>query len=150
MAANQSDRADNVIRGTKWEQVEVIRKNIRDFKTQNGVEKVVVLWTANTERYAAVEEGLNDTMENLLRSWEMLEILYLFGHPIYSKILDEITNRKISCLAEEQFNDAFLRSICRSDQIMIHLRSKIRTFQSQFLIKQSLLHCNQIPLEMQN
>jgi myo-inositol-1-phosphate synthase len=32
------------------------------------VDKIVVLWTANTERYSNVCTGLNDTMENLLAS----------------------------------------------------------------------------------
>lgn len=68
IAANQSDRADNVITGTKQEQLEVIRKNIRDFKAANKVDKVIVLWTANTERFSAVSEGLNDTANNLLNS----------------------------------------------------------------------------------
>lgn len=34
------------------------------------MEKLVVLWTANTERYSNVIAGLNDTMENLLASVE--------------------------------------------------------------------------------
>jgi myo-inositol-1-phosphate synthase len=29
---------------------------------------VIVLWTANTERFCDVAKGLNDTTENLLRS----------------------------------------------------------------------------------
>lgn len=33
-----------------------IRADIRDFKAANGLDKVVVLWTANTERFAAIEE----------------------------------------------------------------------------------------------
>jgi myo-inositol-1-phosphate synthase len=37
------------------------------------VDKVVVLWTANTERYSAVSVGLNDTTENLLASVEKNE-----------------------------------------------------------------------------
>lgn len=32
------------------------------------MDKVVVLWTANTERYSNVIVGLNDTVENLLAS----------------------------------------------------------------------------------
>ena len=40
----------------------------REFKEKNKVDKVVVLWTANTERYSNVIVGLNDTMENLLAS----------------------------------------------------------------------------------
>merc|ERR1711991_1133045 len=32
----------------------------------NGLDKVVVLWTANTERFASVQSGVNDTADNLL------------------------------------------------------------------------------------
>jgi len=68
IAANQSDRADNVLTGTKQENLEAVRKQIRDFKTSNGVDKVIVLWSANTERYADIVEGVNDTSANLLAS----------------------------------------------------------------------------------
>ena len=66
IAANQSDRADNVLTGTKREQMDVIRGNIRDFKAREGLEKVIVLWTANTERFSEIIPGVNDTPENLL------------------------------------------------------------------------------------
>lgn len=68
IAANQEKRADNVISGTKAEQIEHIRKDIRDFKQKSQVDKVIVLWTANTERFCDVSEGLNDNAENLLNS----------------------------------------------------------------------------------
>jgi len=68
IAANQSDRADNVLTGGKQEQMEQVQKDIRDFKAKNGLDKVIVLWTANTERFASIEEGINDTAENLLAS----------------------------------------------------------------------------------
>jgi myo-inositol-1-phosphate synthase len=68
IAANQSDRADNVIVGTKEQQLEVIRANIREFKLNNSLDKVIVLWTANTERFCEVEVGLNDTAATLLAS----------------------------------------------------------------------------------
>ena len=70
IAANQSERADNVLKGSKQEQMEEIRKNIRDFKSKNELDQVILLWTANTERFAAVEEGVNDTADNLLASIE--------------------------------------------------------------------------------
>lgn len=66
IAANQADRANNVIKGSKKEQMETIRQHIREFIAQRGVDKVVVLWTANTERYSAVVEGLNDTAKNVM------------------------------------------------------------------------------------
>jgi len=68
IAANQSDRADNVLSGTKKEMMEQIRADIRNFKEQNKVDKVIVLWSANTERFSDVVTGLNDTAENLLKS----------------------------------------------------------------------------------
>ncbi|KAK3419089.1 hypothetical protein EUGRSUZ_H04815 [Eucalyptus grandis] len=73
IAANQEARANNVIKGSKKEQVQQIIKDMRDFKEKNKVDKVVVLWTANTERYSNVVVGLNDTMENLMNSMEKNE-----------------------------------------------------------------------------
>ncbi|UKZ46490.1 hypothetical protein TrVGV298_000694 [Trichoderma virens] len=72
IAANQEDRADNLIEGSKAcnAHVEQIRKDIRDFKANNGLDKVVVLWTANTERYADIIDGVNDTADNLLKAIE--------------------------------------------------------------------------------
>ncbi|KAJ2587180.1 Myo-inositol-1-phosphate synthase [Coemansia sp. RSA 1797] len=68
IAANQEERADNLIGGTKQEQLDHLRKDIRDFKQANGLDRVIVMWTANTERYADVAVGLNDTADNLLQS----------------------------------------------------------------------------------
>lgn len=41
---------------------------LSDFKETNNLEKVIVQWTANTERYADIIEGINDTSENLLEA----------------------------------------------------------------------------------
>lgn len=78
IALNQSDRADNLINidsksgqvktNNKWSDVEKIRSDIKDFKKQNNLDKVIVLWSANTERYAEVSENVNDTSKNLLDS----------------------------------------------------------------------------------
>ncbi|CAN6478229.1 unnamed protein product [Victoria cruziana] len=73
IAANQGSRANNLIKGTKKQQVDQIIKDIREFKERTKVDKVVVLWTANTERYSDVIVGLNDTMENLMVSLEKNE-----------------------------------------------------------------------------
>ncbi len=72
IAANQGDRADNVIPGSKasMDHVKHIRKDIRDFKTRNSLDKVIVLWTANTERYSDIISGVNDTADNLIKSIE--------------------------------------------------------------------------------
>ena len=68
IAANQSDRADNVLGGTKAQQLQQIRRDIADFKARERLDRVIVLWTANTERFCAVRRGLNDTAAALLRS----------------------------------------------------------------------------------
>ena len=54
IAANQDARANNIIKGSKREQMDEVRRDIREFKASTGVDKVVVLWTANTERYSDV------------------------------------------------------------------------------------------------
>lgn len=68
IASNQGERANNVLNGTKQEQMEQLRKDIRDFKATNNLDKVIILWTANTERFASVEEGVNDRASSLLNS----------------------------------------------------------------------------------
>ncbi|XP_061824053.2 inositol-3-phosphate synthase 1-A-like isoform X1 [Nerophis lumbriciformis] len=66
IAANQESRADNVLTGTIAEQMERIREDIRDFHQSSGVDKVIVVWTATTERFCDVVPGVNDTAKNLL------------------------------------------------------------------------------------
>ncbi|QCD98670.1 inositol-3-phosphate synthase-like [Vigna unguiculata] len=73
IAANQEERANNVIKGTKKEQVAQIIKDIKEFKAATKVDRVVVLWTANTERYSNLVVGLNDTTENLLAALDRNE-----------------------------------------------------------------------------
>lgn len=41
-----------------------------EFKSNNDLDKVIVQWTANTERYADLISGVNDTAENLMKAIE--------------------------------------------------------------------------------
>jgi len=66
IAANQQERADNVIIGTKQQCLERLRQDIRNFKKDNNLDKVIVIWSANTERFADVVHGVNDTAGSLL------------------------------------------------------------------------------------
>jgi len=71
IAANQSERADNVIPGeSKSKHLAHIRNDIRTFKAKHGLDKVIVLWTANTERFSSVQSGVNDTADNLMAAIE--------------------------------------------------------------------------------
>lgn len=69
IASNQADRANNLIPGDdKQVHLDHIRQDIRDFKAKNGLDKVIVLWTANTERYSDIIPGINDTADNILKA----------------------------------------------------------------------------------
>jgi myo-inositol-1-phosphate synthase len=70
IAANQSDRANNVLQGTKQDNLDTIRKNIQEFKQSKNLDKVIVLWTANTERFCDIIPGVNDTADNILAAVE--------------------------------------------------------------------------------
>lgn len=69
IAGNQEDRANNLIpKGTKQQDLEHLRRDIRTFKSKNKLDTVIVLWTANTERFVDVKEGLNMTADEVLAS----------------------------------------------------------------------------------
>ena len=57
---------DNVKQGlTRWQMVEALRKDIRDFKDQKGCERVVVLWAASTEIYVPINEQVHYQLSDL-------------------------------------------------------------------------------------
>ncbi|MDE7411691.1 MAG: inositol-3-phosphate synthase [Paramuribaculum sp.] len=57
---------DNVMVGkTRWEMVEQLREDIRNFKKEYGVDRVVVLWAASTEVYVPVDENVHGTLADL-------------------------------------------------------------------------------------
>ncbi|XP_032665042.1 inositol-3-phosphate synthase 1-B [Odontomachus brunneus] len=70
IASNQNKRANNVISGTKSEQLKLIRDDIMQFKAAKNLDQVIVLWTANTERFSDIITGVNDTADNLLKAIE--------------------------------------------------------------------------------
>ncbi|CAI5798990.1 inositol-3-phosphate synthase 1 [Podarcis lilfordi] len=70
IADNQEERADNILTGTIAQQMAQIRQDIRDFKNSSRVDKVIVLWTANTECFCDAQPGVNDTADNLLQAIE--------------------------------------------------------------------------------
>lgn len=73
VAENQDSRADNILDSnklTKWQQVQQIMADIEDFKSSKQLDKVIVLWTANTERFSEIIPGVHDTKANLLNTLE--------------------------------------------------------------------------------
>ena len=65
---NYAKRLDgeNIMKGaTREEMVNNIREDIRNFKKENGVDRVVVLWAASTEVYVPVDEKIHGTLAAL-------------------------------------------------------------------------------------
>ena len=57
---------DNVKTVTdRWDMTNQIREDIRRFKAEKGVSRVVVLWAASTEVYVPVDENVHTTLEAL-------------------------------------------------------------------------------------
>ncbi len=50
---------------TRWEMVEALREDIRRFKAQKGVNRVVVIWAASTEIYVPYDENVHRTLAQL-------------------------------------------------------------------------------------
>ncbi len=65
---NYAKRLDgNNVKDTKnrWDMVEQLREDIRNFKKENGVDRAVVLWAASTEVYVPVNEAVHGSLEAL-------------------------------------------------------------------------------------
>ncbi|QYR11119.1 inositol-3-phosphate synthase [Prevotella sp. Rep29] len=57
---------DNVMEGkTRWEMVELLREDIRRFKAEKKIARVVVIWAASTEIYVPVYEPVHNTLDAL-------------------------------------------------------------------------------------
>ena len=57
---------DNVkVAKDRWDMTEQIREDIRNFKKENGVSRVVVLWAASTEVYVPVNEVVHYKLADL-------------------------------------------------------------------------------------
>jgi len=92
IAANQADRADNVMTGSNLELIAKIREHIREMKART--DKVVVLWTANTEMFLQPHIDTVGDLKERLESNQPLpasvlyclaaieeQVLYLNGSP---------------------------------------------------------------------
>ena len=76
IAANQSDRADNVMTGTNRELIEKIKEQIREMKARTG--KVVLLWTANTEMFLLPQINAMDDLETRIETNQQLPASVLY------------------------------------------------------------------------
>lgn len=92
IAANQADRVDNILEGTNTEVIDTIRDDIKKAKERN--DKVIILWTANTEMYLLPELDTIEDVEKAIKDNVSLpssvlycvaaikeKVLYLNGSP---------------------------------------------------------------------
>ena len=49
----------------RWDMMEQVREDIRNFKKESGVDRVVVLWAASTEIYVAPDKNVHYTLDQL-------------------------------------------------------------------------------------
>ena len=58
-------QGDNVKQGTRWELVEQLRADIRNFKAERGCDRAVVVWAASTEKYIPYNEAVHKNLADL-------------------------------------------------------------------------------------
>ncbi|CDW73283.1 UNKNOWN [Stylonychia lemnae] len=92
IASNQADRADNILTGTNQEIVNKLREDIQQMKRRT--DKVIILWTANTEQYYLPEIATVDDLADKIKNNDPLpasvlyciaaieeQVIYLNGSP---------------------------------------------------------------------
>ncbi len=50
---------------TRWQMVEALREDIRQFKNDNNIARIVVIWAASTEIYVPYCDTVHDTLQHL-------------------------------------------------------------------------------------
>ena len=132
IASNQADRSDNVMTGTNRELIDAIRGHIRDVKART--DKVVVLWTANTEMFLLPEINTIDDLEARIENNQAVpssvlycvacieeQVLYLNGSPqnTFHPAVVEYARLKGSLIAGSDFKSG---------------QTRFKTIMSDFLI----------------
>lgn len=55
---------ENIKSGTRWELVEQLREDIRNFKKEHNCERAVVIWAASTEKYIPYDENVHKNLSD--------------------------------------------------------------------------------------
>ena len=136
IAANQADRMNNVMTGTNRDLIDNIKGHIRDMKART--DKVVVLWTANTEMFLTPEINTIDDLELRIADNSPLpasvlycvacieeQVLYLNGSPqnTFHPAVVEYARQNDSLIAGSDFKSG---------------QTRFKTIMSDFLIGSGL------------
>jgi myo-inositol-1-phosphate synthase len=122
IASNQTDRADNVRMGTNQDMIDAIRADIRESKKRN--DKVIVLWTANTEMFLLPEIQTTEDLYSRIKTNQPLPasvlyclaaieegVTYLNGSPqnTFHPSIVELAKQKGSLIAGSDFKSGQTR-----------------------------------------
>ena len=69
---------------TRWEMVEALRDDIRRFKVENDIARVVVIWAASTEIYVPVYEPVHGNLENLEKAMRENDVEHIAPSMCYA------------------------------------------------------------------
>ena len=76
---------DNVMVGkTRWEMVEQLREDIRNFKKEHNCSRIVVAWAASTEIYVPVYEPVHNTLAALEKAMKENDTVHIAPSMCYA------------------------------------------------------------------
>ena len=68
----------------RWDMTNQIREDIRKFKKENNLDRVVVLWAASTEVYVPVDEKIHGTLEALENAMKANDVEHIAPSMCYA------------------------------------------------------------------
>ena len=68
----------------RWEMTEAVREDIRQFKKDNGVSRVVVIWAASTEIYVPVHMPVHGSIESLEKAMKENDVEHIAPSMCYA------------------------------------------------------------------
>lgn len=69
---------------TRWQMVEMLREDIRNFKKEKGCERVVVLWAASTEIYVPIDKQVHYTLEAMEQAMQANDCTHIAPSMCYA------------------------------------------------------------------
>jgi myo-inositol-1-phosphate synthase len=136
IASNQADRADNVRLGTNQELIDMLRTDIQNCKARN--DKVIVLWTANTEMFLLPEINTIEDLENRIKTNQALPASVLY---CVASILEGVTYLNGS--PQNTFHPAIVEYAAKHGALLAGSdfksgQTRFKTVMSDFLIGSGL------------
>ena len=68
----------------RWEMTEAVREDIRQFKKDNGISRVVVIWAASTEIYVPVHMPVHGSIESLEKAMKENDVEHVAPSMCYA------------------------------------------------------------------